>query len=90
MAIRQATNVQMHSFTASENHSMKRASLVTMLKQQPSQNYDLEQITLILGGAEKILYDYLSSSDIALNHNQLTQLEQIITSQNPIKSTQTH
>ena len=59
---------------------------MAMLDQHPSQSYNLEQIALILGGAEKILYDYLSSNDIALNHDQLTQIEHIITSKNPIKS----
>ena len=56
-----------------------------MLDQHKSNSYDLEQIAFIFGGAEKILHDYLSSNDIPLNDHQLTQIEKIIISQNPIK-----
>ena len=57
-----------------------------MLEQHQSNSYNLEQIALILGGPQKILHDYLSSNDIPLNDDQLTQIEKIITS-NPTKYT---
>ena len=66
---------------------MKKASLLAIVEQQQSStdiNYDLNQIALILGGPQKILYDYLSSTDITLNTDQLNKIEEIITSQHKI------
>ena len=82
-----AISIKMDSET--NNIFTKKASLLAMLDQQQSKSYDLEQIGLVLGGPQKILRNYLSSNDISLNDDQLTQIEQIITSQTqiPIEST---
>ena len=90
LATDQPSIIKMYSFSGAESvddNITKKASLLAMLEQHQSNNYDMDRIALILGGAEKILYDYLSSNDMTLNDNQLTQIEQMITSQNPIKRT---
>ena len=87
MANDQANTIRMNSFSRSDNNFTKKASLLAILDQHQSNSYNLEQIAFIFGGAENILRDYLSSNDMLLNDEQLTQIEQIITSQNPIKRT---
>ena len=87
MATGKESTIIIDSFSDFDNNFAKKASLLAMLQQHQSNSYDLEQIALILGGVEKILYDYLSSNDIALNNDQLTQIGQVLTAKNPIKRT---
>ena len=87
MAAKEAHSVRIDSFSKPNNSVSKKAALLAMLEQHQSNNYDLDQIGLILGGAEKILRDYLSSNDIEMNEEQLTQIEKVITSRNAIKRT---
>ena len=90
MASDQATTIRMDSFSEAEltdyYNSTKKASLLAMLDQHHPASYNLEQVAFIFE-VPKILRDYLSSNDITLNDHQLTQIEQVITSKNPIKRT---
>ena len=72
---------------------MTKASLLAIIEEQKSStniNYDLKEIALILGSPQKILYDYLSSTDITLNSDQLNKIKHIITSQHKILSDPAH
>ena len=95
MSSKQTECLKMDSFSEckDDDNIKKKASLLAIIQQQQSStdiNYDLEQIALILGGPQKILYDYLSSTDITLNTDQLSKIEQIITSKQKIISDPAH
>ena len=88
--------IELHSFsvyddiTSPQSSSLrcadieKRASLLAMIEQQSPchghNSYDIKQLGIILGGAQKILIDYLSSTDITLTNEQLNQIEEMLLS----------
>lgn len=70
-----------HIELSTENDIIKKASLLALLEQQSSTNatYDSNDIIAILGGVDKILRDYLSSTDMKLDTSQLTKIAKITT-----------